>query len=130
MPDRLKTARQNAVHGCLRILTVLPTRGYRDAVEAVCRARDPGCAITHVSSVMDAVLALLTEPVDVLVVDMGLAGDLLEVLHHHVLRSAPEAKIALFMNEPQSRGAATGDLSQVHSWSELEETLARLFLDT
>jgi len=128
VPDRLNTLRQN-IAPC-RVLTVLPTRRHRQAVQAVCRVRDPGCVITDVPSVTDAVLVLLSDPVDVVVVDMGFAGDMLGVLQHHARRSAPRAKVALFRGESHSGGASTtGDLSQGHPWSDMEATLSRLLLD-
>lgn len=128
MPDRLNAVRQKTAP--CRVLTVLPTRQSRQAVQAVCRVRDPGCVITDVPSVTDAVLVLLSDPVDVVVVDMGLAGDMLGVLQHHARRSAPMAKMALFRGELHSGGAAiTDDLSQGHPWSDMEATLSRLLLD-
>ncbi|WP_157412598.1 MULTISPECIES: hypothetical protein [unclassified Acidovorax] len=109
---------------------MLPTRWHRQAVQAVCRVRDPGCVITDVPSVTDAVLVLLSEPVDLMVVDMGLAGDMLGVLQHHARRSAPRAKMALFKAEPNSASsAATGDLLQGHSWSDMETVLDHLLQD-
>ncbi|KRC19165.1 hypothetical protein ASE31_05920 [Acidovorax sp. Root217] len=128
MPDRLNAVRQNAAP--CRVLTMLPTRWHRQAVQAVCRVRDPGCVITDVPSVTDAVLVLLSEPVDLMVVDMGLAGDMLGVLQHHARRSAPRAKMALFKAEPNSASsAATGDLLQGHSWSDMETVLDHLLQD-
>ena len=127
MPDRMNSARQNAAPR--RILTVLPTRRRREAVQAVCRVRDPTCVITDLSSVTDAVLVLLSEPVDVIVVDMGLAGDMLGVLQHHARRSAPKAKMALFRTDPNTRSTAPGTLSQENSWAEMEMTLDRLLFE-
>lgn len=128
MPDRLNAVRQKTAP--CRVLTVLPTRQHRQAVQAVCRVRDPGCVITDVPSVTDAVLLLLSDPVDVVVVDMGLAGDMLGVLQHHARRSAPRAKVALFRAEPLcASNAAAGDLSQGHPWSDMETILDRLLQD-
>lgn len=106
---------------------MLPTRWHRQAVQAVCRARDAGCVITDVPSVTDAVLVLLSDPVDLIVVDMGFAGDMLGALLHHARRSAPRAKMALFRAEQQSASdEATCDLSQGHPWSDMQVTLDRL----
>lgn len=128
MPDRLNALRQ--ITAQCRVLTVLPTRWLRQAVQGVCRLRDPGCAITDVASVTDAVLVLLSESVDVLVVDMGLAGDMLGALQHHARRSAPRAKMALFSADLHSGSAvATGDLSQGHPWSDMEAVLDGLLQD-
>lgn len=128
MPDRLNAVGQNTAP--CRVLTVLPTRWHRQAVQAVCRVRDPGCVVTDVPSVTDAVLVLLSEPVDVVVVDTGLAGDMLGVLQHHARRSAPRAKMGLFSAELHSGSpAATGDLSQGHPWSDMEAILDRLLQD-
>ncbi|WP_146187903.1 hypothetical protein [Acidovorax sp. CF316] len=72
----------------------------------------------------------MSEPVDVMVVDMGLAGDMLGVLQHHARRSAPRAKMALFRGELHSRGASTpDDLLQGHPWSDMEATLDLLLQD-
>lgn len=128
MPDRLNAVRQRTAP--CRVLTVLPTRWHRQAVQVVCRVRDPGCVITDVPSVTDAVLVLLSEPVDVMVVDVGLAGDMLGVLQHHARRSAPRAKTAFFRAEQHSASTATtGDLSRGHPWSDMEATLDRLLQD-
>lgn len=129
MPDRLNAAKQKAEHFHRMVLTVLPTRRHRETVSSLCRSIDPQCIVYDVSNVTDAVLLILAEPVDVLVVDVGFAGDLLGVLQHHLRRSAPKAKLALVRTDELAKNSAIAQRSTVLSLLELEGNLARMLLD-
>lgn len=81
-------------------------------------------SIIDVSSATDAVLTLLAEPVDVLLVDAKLAGDLLGAMLRHARHSAPMAKLAVFGSaELDSDQRGTTRSEGILPWHLLESTL-------
>ncbi|APW37252.1 hypothetical protein RD110_08625 [Rhodoferax koreense] len=101
-----------------KVLTVFAARGHRDTVRRLCRSLEPASQVTDVASATDAVLTLLTGPMDLVLVDAGLAGDLLGALLRHAQRSAPRAKLAVFAGGALAPGWLP--------WSQLEATLLAL----
>lgn len=126
MHGLLKAASEHLGPARFTILTVLPTRGHRDAVERLCPALAPGCAIFHVPSATDAVLTLLSEPIDLLVVDACLAGDLLATLKRHARRSAPHAITAIFRTDADAPEEGSTQDTDGLPWSALEARLRSL----
>lgn len=122
----LKATGEPLVQTRFTILTVLPTRGHRDTVERLCTALAPGCAIVHVPSATDAVLTLLSEPIDLLIVDACLAGDLLATLKRHARRSAPHAITAIFRTDADASQEGNTQDTDGLPWSALEARLRNL----
>ncbi|APW37289.1 hypothetical protein RD110_08860 [Rhodoferax koreense] len=109
-------SKDELVSKLLKILTVFEAGSHRELVRHWCEALAPGSQVLDVASATDAVLTLLGEPVDLLLVDTGIAGDLLPSLRRHARRSAPKARLLMF--------GEAGD--GVLPWSELAPTLQRL----
>ena len=106
-------------------MTVFASGRQRERVHRLLDAYAPGCLVVDVASATDAVLALLAGPVDVVLIDASLAGDLLGALRRHARRSSPYAKLAVF------GGASPDDMTgpaieSVLAWDQLDETLKRL----
>lgn len=108
----------NRVGKLLKILTVFEAGSHRDLVHGWCQALAPESRVIDVASATDAVLTLLGEPVDMLLIDAAVAGDLLTSLRRHARRSAPQAQLVMFQD------AAPG--ADLLPWSQLEPTLQRL----
>jgi hypothetical protein len=109
---------------CCKVLTVFAARRHRELVQQVCHAAASGNTVVDVASATDAVLTLLAQPVDLVLVDADLAGDLLGALQRHAHRSAPHAKFAVF-----GGGLVVADDAVAQRgyallpWTQLEETL-------
>ena len=111
-----------------KLMTVFASGRQRELVRRLSDTYAPGCVVVDVSSATDAVLTLLTGPVDVVLIDATLVGDLLNALRRHANRSSPNATLAVFgAAAPADAGgrAATGGEGLL-AWTELEETLKRL----
>lgn len=100
------------------VLTVFPHREPRDVVREVCAALVPCAKVLDAASPTDAVMTLLSTTVDLVLVDVDGAGDLLAALTRHVQRSAPDATLVGF-------SAAGGRGDATHPWSELSGALSR-----
>lgn len=108
----------------LRMLTVFADGHARRAAREALAACAPEAACQDASSVTEAVLALLGSRFDVVLVDVGWAGDLLQALQRHVQRSAPLARLIGFAAQPEA--AAPPGLREVHAWSQLPDVVAGL----
>lgn len=124
MYDRLSAIRGNIMHASCTVLTLIGPRRHRELVHRLCHARHPAGAVIDVSSPTDAVLTLLTQPVDMVLIDVSLAGDLMPTLARHVRRSAPNARLAVF-GGPATPAAETGTarVAEVLPWARLESIL-------
>jgi len=111
-------ARTNVVGNLLKILTVFEAGSHRDLVHGWCEALAPQSRVIDVASATDAVLTLLGEPVDMLLIDAAVAGDLLTSLRRHAQRSAPQARLVIFHDDAPRAGLLP--------WSQLGPTLQRL----
>ncbi len=108
----------------LRVLGVLANPEHRAQARALCRRVVPGAHCQDASTVTDAVLALLSGPVDLVLVDVDWAGDLLPGLVQHVRRSAPKAGLLGFgtlHDSPPSAHPAW--LPGMYGWNQLPQVL-------
>lgn len=99
------------------VLTVFDSPTHRTLVRDTCASQAPPARVVDVSTPTDAVLALLAERMDLVLVDVDLSGDLLPALALHVRRSAPEATLLEFGQAPSSR--------KVLPWQQLGPALVR-----
>lgn len=116
-PERLPTR-------ALRVLSVFGDAAHRAEVRHLCEQLAPGSQCLETATVTDAVLALLSGPVDLVLVDLDWAGDLLGGLTLHVRRSAPRARLLGF--GPALASLSTSHPSwpgSVHAWPELPQRL-------
>lgn len=128
MPHRVRRSHNGALTGagpC--VLTVFASASRRTQVLNACTAQTPMSRTIDVSTPTDAVLALLCDRVDLVLVDLALAGDLLPALALHARRSAPEATLLGFDDEAaQARKSAHGALArEVFPWHQLTPVLTR-----
>lgn len=107
-----------------RMLTVFADASARRAAHEAFAASAPEGVSQDAASVTEAVLALLAGRFDLVLVDVGWAGDLLQALQRHVQRSAPQARLIGFATQAQA--AAPSGLREVHDWSELPEVVSGL----
>ncbi len=115
------------------VLTVFPHREARDLVREVCAARVPSPRVLDAASPTDAVMTLLSTDVDLVLVDVDGAGELLAALTRHVQRSAPDATLVGFSagcwrrprSEEQEMPDATEASGHARPWNELPGTLSR-----
>lgn len=107
-----------------RMLTVFADAHARRAARDALAACAPEGVCQDAASVTEAVLALLGSRFDVVLVDVGWAGDLLQALQRHVQRSAPQARLIGFT--AQAQVPAPPGLREVHAWSQLPAVLAGL----
>lgn len=108
--------------GSPRVLLVVGDLSLRARAWELCETLAPRCHLTDATSVTDAVLLVLSSPVDVVLVDAQLAGDLLHSLVRHVRRSAPQASLSVF--GVQAGAPANGRAEpEVMPWTRLRSTL-------
>lgn len=109
----------------LRVLAVLTSPAHRALARALCGRVVPGAHCQDASTVTDAVLALLTGPVDLVLVDVDWAGDLLPGLAQHVRRSAPKAGLLGFGTLSGTHPAmhAAWWPGGMHGWNQLPQVL-------
>ncbi len=105
-----------------KVLTLIGGRRHREVVHGLCRTHSPTDLVIDVSSATDAVMTLLAEPVDLVLVDAALAGDLLEALTRHARRSAPNARLVIFGGEAPP-GASDRMCDGMLPWTLLESTV-------
>jgi hypothetical protein len=96
---------------------VFDNAAHRALVQEICAAEAPGARVIDVSTPTDAVLALLSNHVDLVLVDVDLSGDLLPALALHVRRSAPHATLLGFGQAPSSR--------KILPWQQFGQALSR-----
>ncbi|MFZ4286662.1 hypothetical protein [Variovorax sp. HJSM1_2] len=125
MSARLNATWTGASAGPPCVLTVFVQREPRDLVHEVCSALQPGARVIDAASATDAVMTLLAKDIDLVLVDLDGAGELLGALRRHVQRSAPDATLLGFgrMLPPAAAQPVHEGASSVHSWAELEYTL-------
>jgi hypothetical protein len=109
-----------------KVMTVFGSSEQRDKVHRLADLMAPGCLFVDVASATDAVLTLLAGPVDVVLIDARLAGDLLNALQRHARRSSPQARLAVFGEAGAKGGPQAARVDRVQPWSELRATLTRL----
>lgn len=129
MPDRTKRAGTVPSAGDgLRVLTVFSHAAHRALVARACTLLAPQGTVIDAATATDAVLQLLSQPVDVLLIDVAWAGEFLGALERHARRSAPGALVLAFATPSVAGAAGTPQaLGTVHAWSDMESILhARL----
>jgi len=119
---RLTATGAGAAPMACTVLALIGPRRQRELVHRLCRARLPAGAVIDVASATDAVLMLLTQPMDLVLVDAALAGDLMPTLTRHVRRSAPNAVLAIF-GCASAQAADTARPIELLPWAQLESTL-------
>jgi len=125
MSARLKAPWSSAT-GCRPcVLTVFTQREPRDVVREVCAALRPTGKVIDAASPTDAVMTLLAKDIDLVLVDVDGAGELLAALRRHVQRSAPDATLIGFggLRAPGDEGLKDSS-SRVRHWGELADTLS------
>jgi len=111
----------------LCILTVFESGLYRDQVRQWCAALAPASRVLDVSSATDAVFTLLTEQVDIVLIDAMLAVDMLGALKHHARRSSPYARLAVFSSSAAMQASSSGSSpGETLPWSELQPMVEQL----
>lgn len=108
------------------LMTVFASGRQRERVRRLAERHAPGSLVVEVASATDAVLTLLAGPLDLVLVDAGLVGDLLSALRRHAQRSSPHARVVVFGG--MSTDADTGEAwpGDVVPWAQLDDTLRRL----
>lgn len=122
MCARLTASRADSARMARTVLSLVGPRRQRELVHRLCRASQPPGSVIDVSSATDAVLVLLTQSVDMVLVDAALAGDLIGTLTRHVRRSAPNAVLAIF-GCASAQAADTARPIELLPWARLESTL-------
>jgi hypothetical protein len=118
VPHRVRHQREpGAAQRTPCVLTVFDSPAHRTLVRDTCASQTPRARVVDVSTPTDAVLALLADHMDLVLVDVDLSGDLLPALALHVRRSAPEATLLGFGQTPSSR--------KVLPWQQLGPALVR-----
>lgn len=107
----------------LRVLSLCASTEERARVHNICSQMASGCQCVDTATATDAVLALLTGPVDLVIVDTDAAGELLPGLLRHLRRSAPRAGLLGFHMGTQAPLAEGLAPSAVHPWSALPAVL-------
>lgn len=111
----------------LCLLTVFADARQRAEVGDLCARLAPDCRMIHTATATDAVMALLSEEVDLVLVDVVWAGDLLGALVRHVHRALPQADVVGFFS-PSGEGALRGYLPpprERHTWEKLPAVLTQ-----
>jgi DNA-binding NarL/FixJ family response regulator len=99
----------------------------RSMVRRLCETLAPACQVTEVVGATDAVLLVLGNRVDIVLVDAQLAGDLLQSLVQHVRRTSPGARVSVFGADDHGLAIANDRLHvEVLPWALLESTLTDL----
>ncbi|HSV51968.1 MAG TPA: hypothetical protein VLJ57_07620 [Burkholderiaceae bacterium] len=109
------------------MLTVFANGAHRSQVQDACTGLAPGSRVSYVSTPTEAVLALLSERVDLVLVDVAVAADLLPALALHARRSLPQATLLCF-GDAAAQGRATSAETALHKvfpWEELVPVLTR-----
>jgi DNA-binding NarL/FixJ family response regulator len=106
------------------VLTVFDSAAHRALVQETCATQAPQAQVVDVSTPTDAVLALLAEEIDLVLVDIDLSGDLLAALVLHVRRSAPHATLLGF-GDPQQVDAKLLTSRKVLPLQQLGPALSR-----
>ena len=108
-----------------RVLTVFADAGHRAQVHQACATLAPDSQLLDAASATDAVLALLSNPIDLVLVDVTWSGDLLSALVRHTRRSAPDAMLMAFGSTPQKTGAPLPPgLGRLRPWRDLPASVA------
>jgi ABC-type amino acid transport substrate-binding protein len=109
----------------LTVLTVFAQREPRDVVHEVCTALRPTAQVIDAASPTDAVMTLLAKDIDLVLVDVDSAGELLAALRRHVQRSAPDATLIGFggLRPPSDEGLRDSS-NRVRGWGELADTVS------
>lgn len=126
MPNALTVLERDGVRTRTRLLTVFASGRQREQVHRLSDSYAPGCVVVDVTSATDAVLTLLAGPVDVVLIDASLVGDLLNALLRHVHRSSPNATLAVFGTASSDGDLPASRQNDMRPWTQLEETLKRL----
>lgn len=128
MPNKLRRHRAAPPAGndfCL--LTVFAAAAHRAQVGDTCRTLAPGSRVIDVSTPTEAVLALLSDRVDLVLVDVALAAELLPALELHARRSMPQATLLCFGDTAARSRSPFGETRsrKVHPWQDLAAVLTR-----
>lgn len=110
-----------------RMLSVFTGRDHRDMVRDGCLAHGTHWQYVEAAAPTDAVLTLLSCPVDVVLVDLDWPGDLLGALVRHVRRSSPLARLLAF-GQPTAAlrdKARQAGIGEAHPWGALAGLLQR-----
>lgn len=110
-----------------RVLTVVLDPSARARVRDLFHAQDP-VQLFDAGSVTDAVLHLLTVPVELVLIDAGLPPREFNNLLRHVRRSAPNATVLVFCDDsdasPQPmRMLLASRREHCHPWDELDSVV-------
>ena len=121
MPHRLMRSLPGRPDGrSLRVLTVFADADHRAQVHQACTTLAPDSQVLDAASATDAVLTLLSNPIDLVLVDVTWSGDLLGALVRHTRRSAPDAMLMAFGNTPPNAEAPLPSaLGVLRPWRDL-----------
>lgn len=96
------------------VLTVFAAVERRAPVHDACASRPAAWRVLDAPTPTEAVLALLSRPIDLVLADADWPPDLLQALQRHARRSAPGAGFLLF-GDPAPALEASG----IRPWAEL-----------
>lgn len=110
------------------VLALLGDAAQRSRVRRGCAAQPLPVRLLEAASVTDAVLSVLSQPIDLVLVDLAHPDELLRAMLRHVRRSRPQARIVGLRDLPQPSHAThppdlLAGLDAIHPWSELEPRL-------